>query len=95
MPEKSADTSLPLIRHHIKPGTIIYSDEWRSHLSIQNIGYHHDSVNHSVTFVREDELHMNNIEGVHSLLKADLKKKMRGVVEGADSSVFGWIYAQT
>ena len=81
VPDRSADTLLPLIRQHIEPGTIIYSDEWRSYLSIQNIGYHHDSVNHSVTFVREDGVHTNNIEGVHSLLKADLKI-MRGMVEG-------------
>ena len=81
VPDRSADTLLPLIRQHIEPGTIIYSDEWRSYLSNQNIGYHHDWVNHSVTFLREDGVLANHIEGVHSLLKADLKI-MRGMVEG-------------
>ena len=46
-----------------------------------NIGYHHESVDHSVTFVRENGLHTNHIEGVHCLLKSDLKI-MRGMVEG-------------
>ena len=79
VPDRSADTLLPLIRRHIAPGTIILSGEWRSYLGVPNIGYHHDTVNHSVTFVSHTGVHTNNIEGVQGLLKAELKI-MRGMV---------------
>ena len=52
-----------------------------TYLSIQNIGYHHDSVDHSCSFVCEQGVHANDIEGLHILLKVG-PKIMRVVVEG-------------
>ena len=31
VPDRKAITLLPLIRHHIAPGSIIYSDEWKAY----------------------------------------------------------------
>ena len=73
VPDHSADTLLLLIRRHIAPGTTILSDEWWSYLGVPNIGYHHHTVNHSVTLVSDTGVHTNNIEGVHGLLEAELK----------------------
>ena len=49
---RDAATLLPLIQHHIRPGSIIYSDEWKAYSRITaTTGMSHESVNHSLHFV--------------------------------------------
>ena len=42
---------VPLIVHHVRPGTSIISDEWRSYRVLSGLGYHHHTVNHSRWYV--------------------------------------------
>lgn len=50
--DRSATTLIPIIQAHVRPGTIIYSDEWSAYNSIGTIpGYTHRTVNHSQHFV--------------------------------------------
>ncbi|XP_023813436.1 uncharacterized protein LOC111947773 [Oryzias latipes] len=50
--EKRSRTELvPLIAHHVKPGSTIISDEWRAYRVLQALGYKHYTVNHSQTYV--------------------------------------------
>jgi len=38
----------PIIRNNILPGTTIWSDQWAAYNNLQNLGYIHQTVNHSV-----------------------------------------------
>ena len=45
-------TLLPLILYHIRPGSILYSDEWKVYSRITaTTGISHETVNHSLHFV--------------------------------------------
>ena len=45
-------TLLPIIEKIVRPGSIIYSNEWRAYSQIQEkLGFQHQTVNHSVNFV--------------------------------------------
>uniref|UniRef100_A0A0B6Z0A2 ISXO2-like transposase domain-containing protein n=1 Tax=Arion vulgaris TaxID=1028688 RepID=A0A0B6Z0A2_9EUPU len=45
--DRTAATLLPIIEAHIRPGTIIVSDQWRTYNRVGHIvGYHHLTVNH-------------------------------------------------
>ena len=52
--QRDAATLIPIIKKYIRPGSIIYSDEWRAYSGIQSIpgcNYTHRTVNHSQNFV--------------------------------------------
>ncbi|KAK7938559.1 hypothetical protein WMY93_001885 [Mugilogobius chulae] len=42
---------VPLIAHHVKPGSMILSDEWRAYRVLPELGYNHFTVNHSQWYV--------------------------------------------
>lgn len=50
-----ANRSMPvldrIVRLHVLPGTTIRSDLWRGYNNLGNIGYDHQTVNHSQNFV--------------------------------------------
>lgn len=41
---------LPLIKKHVLPGSLVYSDMWRAYSQI-NVDFEHHMVNHSLHFV--------------------------------------------
>ena len=45
--DRSAATLMPIIRTHIRPGTTILSDKWRSYTRLNSSGYTYLAVNHS------------------------------------------------
>lgn len=53
VPDRSANTLIPIIQNSIRPGTTIISDMWQSYNEIPNLGnnYTHLTVNHSKNFV--------------------------------------------
>jgi transposase-like protein len=79
VPDRSAETLLPLIQQHINPGTEIHSDKWRAYLKIPLIDvqprYMHRTVNHSLFFKDiETGVHTNNVEAYWSSIKRVFKK---------------------
>ena len=48
---RDAATLVPLMQRYMWPASVIYSDEWRAYSQLGNIGYTHQTVNHSQSFV--------------------------------------------
>ena len=60
---RDKETLLPIIRAQILPDTHVISDLWRSYYCLQNEGYKHLTVNHSLNFVNPDTgAHTQGIE---------------------------------
>lgn len=65
------DTLLPIIKDWILPGTTIISDYWRAYNCLEQEGYQHLRVNHSLTFKDpETGAHTNSIESSWRAAKA-------------------------
>lgn len=90
VPDRTANTLLPILRRHIRPGSIIYSDMFRSYFNIQTeLDMQHETVNHSIEFARDINLtdlneapqitriHTNSIEGTWAALKISIPKRNR------------------
>lgn len=63
--QRDAATLLPIIRDHILPGTIVWSDMWAAYNAVGALPgvAGHDTVNHSVQFVNlVSGAHTNTIE---------------------------------
>ena len=88
VPSRDARTLLPIIQQHVRPGTIIWSDEWRAYRQVQSIPAvaQYQTVNHSVTFVDPTTgVHTQHIESYRNRVKAKFKR-MKGVHEEMLSS---------
>jgi transposase-like protein len=48
---RDGNTVLPIIRQRVRPGTIIYTDEWRGYAGLAAAGYIHRIVNHQFNFI--------------------------------------------
>ena len=61
---------MPIIRNYILPGTTIISDLWGANNTLNNDGYYHLTVNHSINFVDPQTYACTNtIESVWSHAK--------------------------
>ena len=82
VPKRDATTLLPIIQHHVAPGTVVWSDEWAAYnhvASLPNVSTH-DVVNHSVEFVSPSGVHTQNVESYWNRIKIKLKR-VRGCHE--------------
>ncbi len=79
VPDRSAQTLLPIIKECILPGTTIISDKWRAYSGIESIedrNYKHYTVDHSKNF--KDPIsseHTNQIESLWASAKMRNKKE--------------------
>ena len=75
VPDRTRETLVHrLITSFIRPGTVIYSDQFTPYIPLNQLGYIHLSVNHSKNFVDPDSgAHTNTIEGLWGLAKRKLK----------------------
>jgi transposase len=77
----SRDSIYPLIRKHVVPGSVIYTDEFPTYDGIPNIrikggtggtraNFKHFRIKHaSGQYVRDGHIHTNSVEGLWSLIK--------------------------
>lgn len=65
-------TLISYIQKHVKEGTTIYSDCWKAYVNLEEYGYKHYTVNHSVEYVTSEGVHTNNIEASWRPLKRAL-----------------------
>lgn len=72
IPNVRASTVQNIVRDHVKPGSVVMTDEHPSFVGLQG-DYHHHAVNHSVgEYVRHYCLHSNGIESVWALFKRQI-----------------------
>jgi transposase len=61
---------LPPIQEHVLPGSKVYTDTLSSYRVLKDMGYHHESVNHSAgQYVSKTGCTVNSIEGFWNILK--------------------------
>lgn len=83
VPQRTAAILLPIVQQHVRPGTIVHSDEWSSYRRIQSLPSvaQHSTVNHSITFVDPTTgTHTQNVESYWNRVKTKFKR-MKGVHE--------------
>jgi hypothetical protein len=73
--DRKKDTLLSIIREHIAEGSTIKSDEWAAYSSLNDEGFKHLTVNHSIQFVNNSGIHTQLIESTWSQIKSILKVK--------------------
>jgi transposase-like protein len=64
-----ADTLRGLIKEHVLPNTMVFTDDFRSYNGIGARGYTHRRINHSEKVYVNGDVHTNTIEGFWSLIK--------------------------
>ena len=81
VPRRDAATLLPIIQRHVRPGTIIWSDEWAAYRRVQQLPSvsTHATVNHSLEFVNPvTGVHTQHVESYWNRVKTKFKR-MKGV----------------
>ncbi|ULT87544.1 hypothetical protein L3Y34_007001 [Caenorhabditis briggsae] len=77
--QRDAATLLPIIRAHVKPGSMIVSDGWAAYGGIRTLqrAFTHRWVNHKVNFVDPSDrrVHTQSIEATWGAFKRELKAK--------------------
>ena len=70
--KRDRDTLLQIIKDRILPGSIIISDCWKAYSCLEEEGFRHLTVNHSVNFVDplDKKTHTNTIERLWREAKA-------------------------
>ena len=74
---RDAATLLPIIANHVKPGSIVYSDEWSAYNQLSaTTGHIHRTVNHSLYFVDPATgAHTQGVEGMWSACKRMMREE--------------------
>ncbi|XP_065677387.1 uncharacterized protein LOC136092768 [Hydra vulgaris] len=74
VPDRTAETLMPLIVTWVAPGSTIHLDQWASYNTLNNLGYDHLTVNHTTNFV-DPLIHAttNHVESFWSRIKCRLK----------------------
>eukprot|EP00731_Ephydatia_muelleri_P027606 Em0019g479a len=74
---RDAATLLPLIQQYIRPGSVVYSDEWSAYNQLATVaGCNHQTVNHSLHFVDPNTgAHTQGVESMWSCCKRMLREE--------------------
>ena len=81
VPDRTAQTLLPIIRRHVRPGTEVHSDQWAAYNRVQQLQpvNNNQTLNHSLHFVDPATgVHKQHIESYWNRVKRRFKC-MKGV----------------
>jgi transposase len=73
VPDARAVTLMPIIREHVLPRSMIYTDEWHAYYSLGKVGYYHRRINHAQSVYVAGNVHTNTIEGFFGHFKTDVR----------------------
>lgn len=80
-------TLMSIITSHVRPGTIIHSDEWPAYNEIASFDYEHGTVNHKHHFINPyNNVHTQHVESYWNRQKLRIKKS-KGVKKTVIESV--------
>jgi transposase-like protein len=90
---RDARTLLDVISSHVLPGSIVYTDMWKSYASINEVlGLEHFTVNHSIHFKDpQTGVHTNTVEGLWNGIKLGIKPRNREK-DGMDEHLMEFIW---
>lgn len=93
VPNRSANTLIPILSAHIRPGSIVHSDLWKAYCCLtDDTGLEHRTVNHSCNFKDPvTGVHTNTIEATWSAFKRTIKTRSR-TPEGIDDGIEVFIW---
>ena len=77
VPDRSAQSLLPIMQGHLRTSTIVYSDRWRAYSRVQQLPSvaQHGTVNQSLNFVDPTKgVHTQNIESYWNRVKTKFKR---------------------
>jgi transposase-like protein len=81
LPKGATGALVPLVRQHILPSSLIYTDELPAYTKLGQAGYQHKRVNHTAKVYVEGDVHTSTIDGFW----AHLKHGLRGVYHGVSA----------
>jgi len=67
--DASMSTLNGIVKEHVLPGAIVFTDEWTGYNGLEGRGYQHHRINHSAKVYVSGDVHTNTIEGFWSLVK--------------------------
>ncbi len=73
VPTAGRKSLIPPIIERLRPGTRISTDEWGAYRILKQLGYDHETVNHSADEWVRGATHVNSIEGFWSQLKRSIR----------------------
>lgn len=79
LPEGTADALVPLVRKHILPASVVYTDELPAYTGLKKAGYEHRRVHHSAKVYVRGDAHTNTIDGFWALVKNGISGVYHGV----------------
>lgn len=67
-----------VIEEYVEPGTTVMTDCWKGYSNLENLGFRHRTVNHSLNFVDpiNRTTHTQNIEAQWSKIKRDMRRRI-------------------
>ncbi|KCZ80470.1 hypothetical protein H312_02146, partial [Anncaliia algerae PRA339] len=78
--KRDKTTLMTLLKKHVLKNTVIYSDCWKAYSSLNTEFAGHFTVNHTKEFVnKENNVHINTIEGNWSAIKITVPKRHRSI----------------
>jgi ISXO2-like transposase domain len=90
--DRSARSLDSLILSHVRIGSEIHTDCWRGYSNLNNLGYIHKTVNHSITFKDESTgACTNTAEGLNSGLKSRIPVRNR-VENGVGNHLLEYVW---
>lgn len=96
---KSAEVIMPIIKKHVREGSIIYTDEAKVYMKLGECpGFKHKSIIHKYKFVDyEAKVHTQNIESFNNKVKLRIKM-MKGIKNNQRKNFlleFNWLQDKT